>query len=284
MSRLIETGAWDAHGRPPDDARGVDLPYVLVADADVERAAICLESVRPFKVGTLIARDGEEASRLVDRFGPPMVLIVDLSLARKDGFALIEAVRSRDRMRTEIIAWSAFRELREFAAHRLAGLNVRVLGATSPRTVIAGAIERAVQRRTSARADHSAAPADIDALVAQLADKASKVCRTPGVAVYMKVPGATQFRASVTWTSDAPIPHSPYYIPEVFGRILETGEALVLPDLATQPLAGVPTATLEDVVRGLVAVPVYGDGNEVVGTICVFDLQPLTLSVIEINA
>jgi CheY-like chemotaxis protein len=262
-----------------------ELPYVLVADASVERAALCLEALRPFKIGTLIARHGDEAARLLDRFGPPVLLIVDLSLSPTDGFALIEAVRGRDRMRTEILAWSAFRELREFAASRLAGLDVRVFSASSPAPVVVGAITRALQRRAAAPANPPAIRSeDFDRVVAQLADKASRLCGTPGVAVYVRVPGTTQFRASVTWSSETPIPNSPYYIPEVFGRVLETGEVLVLPELATQPLAGGPTGTLEDVVRGLVAVPIVAGDSQVIGTLCVFDLQPLTIGEPEIEA
>ena len=91
-------------------------------------------------------------------------------------------------------------------------------------------------------------------------------------------------RAAVTWTSDAPIPHSPYYMPRVFRWILETGEALVLPDLTTQPLSDVPTSTLQDVVRGLVAVPILGSNQQIIGTICVFDLKPLILNDVDVDA
>src|SRR5205814_8421565 len=49
------------------------------------------------------------------------------------------------RSRTEIIAWSALRELREFASHRLAGLNVKVLSATAAPGILRGAIERALR-------------------------------------------------------------------------------------------------------------------------------------------
>lgn len=260
-----------------------ELPYVLIADASVERAALCLESLRPFRIGTVIARYGDEAARLLDRLGPPVLLIVDLSLERTDGFALIEAVRARDRMRTEILAWSESRALREFAASRLAGLDVRVFSASSPAPVVVGAITRALQRRAAAPANPPNRPEDFDRVVAQLADKASRLCGTPGVAVYIRVPGTTQFRASVTWSSDTPIPHSPN-IPEVFGRVLETGEVLVLPDLAIQPLAGAPTAALEDAVRALVAVPIMGGDAQVIGTLCVFDLQPLAIGKAEIAA
>jgi GGDEF domain-containing protein/CheY-like chemotaxis protein len=256
---------------------------VLIADASVERAALCLESLRPFRIGTVIARHGDEAGRLLDRLGPPVLLIVDLSLSRTDGFALIEAVRARDKMRTEILAWSASRALREFAASRLAGLDVHVFSASSPAPVVVGAITRALQRRAAAPANPPIRPEDFDRVVAQLADKASRLCGTPGVAVYVRVPGTTQFRASVTWTSDTPIPHSPH-IPEAFGRVLETGDVLILPDLAIQPLAGAATAAMEDVVRALVAVPIMGGDAQVIGTLCVFDLQPLVIGDAEIAA
>ena len=266
----------------------VELPYVLVADTNVERAAICLDAIRRFKSGVLVARDGEEAARILDRFGPPILLIVDLSLARRDGFAVIEGLRAQRRGRTEIIAWAAFRELSEFAAQRLSGLNVRVLRGAAPADVIQTAIERAFERHSNGASTADAVPLpsaeELHEIMAALAEKARHLVRTPGVAVYLRAPGATQFRASVTWTSDSPIPHSPYYMPRVFGWILETGEALVLPDLAMQPLSDVPISTLQDVVRGLVAVPITAPSGQIVGTICVFDLKPLVLSDVDVDA
>ena len=80
---------------------------------------------------TVLISTGEEALGILHRFGPPVLLITDLSLPRKDGFAVIEAVREQDEGRSEIIAWSAVRELREFAAHRLGGLHVRILSGTA---------------------------------------------------------------------------------------------------------------------------------------------------------
>ena len=108
----------------------------------------------PFKAGVLVARDGDEATRILDRFGPPILLIIDLSLARRDGFAVIEGLRAQGRGRTEIIAWAAFRELSEFAAQRLSGLNVRVLRGAAPADVVQTAIEHAFDAiRRPSRAD-----------------------------------------------------------------------------------------------------------------------------------
>jgi CheY-like chemotaxis protein len=285
----VDTNARTRPDPSGGDPNRVELPYVLVADTNVERAAMCLDAIRPFKTGVLVARDGDEATRILERFGPPILLIIDLSLGRRDGFAVIEGLRAQRRGRTEIIAWAAFRELSEFAGQRLSGLNVRVLRGGAPAEVVQTAIEHAFERHstaTSAASDVVAIPSaeEVHEMMAALAEKARHLARTPGVAVYLRAPGTTQFRASVTWTSDSPIPHSPYYIPRVFGRILETGEALVLPDLATQPLNDAPTSTLQDVVRGLVAVPITGPNAQIVGTICVFDLKPLALSDVDVDA
>ena len=287
----VDMNAWsrpNSTAPSAGDPDRVELPYVLVADTNVERAAMCLDAIRRFKAGVLVARDGEEAARILDRFGPPILLIVDLSLARRDGFAVIEGLRAQRRGRTEIIAWAAFRELSEFAAQRLSGLNVRVLRGGAPADVIQTAIERAFERHSNTASVPNAvsmpSAEELHEIMTALAEKARHLVHTPGVAVYLRAPGATQFRASVTWTSDAPIPHSPYYMPRVFGWILETGEALVLPDLATQPLSDVPTSTLQDVVRGLVAVPITAPSGQIVGTICVFDLKPLVLSDVDVDA
>jgi diguanylate cyclase (GGDEF)-like protein len=268
-------------------ATAMRLSYVLIADTDVQRVATCLEAVKPFKLGVLIARDGEEAARVLQRFGPPVLLITDLSLPGKDGFALVEALRRFDQGHAEVIAWSPFPELREFASQRFAGLKVRTLRGSVGVPVIHGAISRALRR-----ADVAAAPAEqqrppgvhlTPEAMRELVEKARFVSATAGVAVYLKGSGKTQFRASVSWASDAGLPQSPSYVPRVFDWVLESGDALVFPDLATQPMSSMPTSTFQDVVRGLVAVPIVGDNGQTVGTICVFDVHPLTIGGAEVE-
>jgi diguanylate cyclase (GGDEF)-like protein len=264
------------------------LSYVLIADTDVQRVATCMDAVKPFKLGVLIARDGEEAIRVLQRFGPPVLLITDLSLPGKDGFALIEALRRHDNGDAEVIAWSPFPELREFAAHRFAGLRVRTLRGSVGAPVIHGAISRALRgvdvAASASEQEHAPGVHLTPEAMRELVDKARFVSSTAGVAVYLKGSGQAQFRASVSWASDAGMPHSPYYVPRVFDWVLESGDALVLPDLATQPMSSIPTSTFQDVVRGLVAVPIVGDRGQTVGTICVFDVHPLTLGGAEVEA
>jgi diguanylate cyclase (GGDEF)-like protein len=286
--QLIDMSMTDDRDRQaPAAGPQAELSYVLVADADVQRTAVCLESIKPFKVGVLVARDGEEALGIVHRFGAPVLLITDLSLPRKDGFAVIEAVRDIDAGRTEIIAWSALRELREFAAHRLAGLNVRILSGSVSPSVLRGAIERAL--RGTFDEPRAVAPPpptveDIHLTMASLAERARELSTAGGVAVYFKARGQRQFRAAVTWTSDVPMPDAPPHLPRVFDLVLESRDALVLPDLATQPLAGLPRSVGSDSVRGIVAVPIVAGDDAIVGAICVFDVKPLDIGDAGVNA
>lgn len=261
--------------RPVADSRA----YVLIADAQVDRAAACLDSITSFNVNARVARDGDEALNILRLSGAPVLLIVDLTLSRVDGFGVIEAVRAAPG-RAEIIAWSSTPELREFATHRLAGLDVKVFGGAVGPEIIRGAVDRALRRgldmdATPQTHDTQAAQDVYDAMT-QLSERARKLSGAAGVAVYWRAAGETKFRASVTWASDTPVPHSPYHLPRVFGWILETGEALVMPDLTARHLADVSTSSAQDVVRGLVAVPIVGSDEAILGTICVFDLQPLT--------
>ena len=288
-SRLIDMSSVDDKDRhPPATSRSTELSYVLVADGDVQRTAACLEQIKAFNLGVLVARDGEEAIGILQRFGPPILLITDLSLPRKDGFAVIEALREMDAGRTEIIAWSALRELREFAVHRLAGLNVKILGGSVAPPVLRGAIERALRGGSSAArpAGWSAIPTvdEVHRTMTDLADKARELCGTPGVAVYLKAVGQTQFRAAVTWTSEVPMPDSPPHLPRVFDVVLDSGDALVMPDLAAHPLPGVPRSTGTDAVRGLVAVPIVSGAGQVVGVICVFDVKPVDVAADDVEA
>lgn len=286
MSRITDMWGWNG----PRNSAAVSPPqrtfgYVLVADANPTRASLCLDSISAFGVDTRVVHDAREALDHLRQKGAPALLIIDLSLPGNDGFAVIDAVRDSG---PQIIAWAAVPELREYAAHRLSGLNVRILSGTAAPEVVRGAIERAIRRGTAA--GDAAVGSDghdtegVSEVIRALAEAARTLSGASGVAVYWRTAGAMRFRASVTWTSDTPLPHSPYHLPRVFDWILETGEALVVPDLTGHQLAEVSTTSVQDVVRGLVAVPIVGPDNQIIGTICVFDLQPLTFGADVIDA
>jgi diguanylate cyclase (GGDEF)-like protein len=269
-----------------DTSKDVHLPYVLVADASQERVSLCMEAVRPFQLGFLVARHGTQAIHAIERFGPPVLLIVDLSLPGADGFAVVETlVKKGGRAITEIVAWAASRELREYASSRLRDMNVRVLGTTAPSGTVRSTIERVLQRRGGDAPDGAgdAEPNEIEETMNAIVRRARQIVEAPGVAVYLKEPGETRFRACFKWSSDELMPQSPYFIPRAFNRIRESGETVVLPDLIDVRSGDAPAAAATDPVQGLIGVPIVL-GDEIVGVICVFDLKPINVDEASVTA
>ena len=230
--------------------------YVLIADEDDDRATLCAGVARRFGMRVSVARTSQQALSIIGQSGPPAVLIVDLSVPPGGGFAVIEAMR--DDRRSDVIAWSAAREITEYAS-RYAGPNARVLSRSAAPSTMRMAIEKVLRRHTEEAGPESPAapPEQADKIMKTLAERAQELCATAGVAVCLKLPGDTGFRTFVNWTSDEAMPHLPYAVPQAIDRVIETGRAI--PDTP-----------------GLAAVPIRFE-DQVVGAICIFDVQPLAL-------
>src|SRR2546426_10671155 len=94
------------------------LPYTLIAVGDLARSANCVDALAPFRIGALVARDGDEALTILERFGAPTLVISDLSFPPRNGFSLVEEVRALLPKRLPIIGLSQFDALRSYAEHR----------------------------------------------------------------------------------------------------------------------------------------------------------------------
>src|SRR5215467_10085149 len=97
-------------------------PYTLIAISNVTRAAGFRQAAADaFELETIVVRDGDEALAEIARQGAPELLIVDLSLPRVDGFAVVRKLRRQTpETDTRIIVVAAHESLR-FAARELAG-------------------------------------------------------------------------------------------------------------------------------------------------------------------
>ena len=259
------------------DSPLTQLPYVLVADTRADRASFCREAVSGLQRGLLITHDGEQAMRAITHFGPPALLIVDLALPAQQGFDVIDAVRRDERRQTPIIAWTSTRAMREYAASRLSGCNVHVIADTASPATMRAAIRRLLDPQSG---DGLPARSEPDALrkrIAALANRAQQLCGVPGVAVYVRAPGEEKFRASFAWSSDDLMPHSPWHLPRAFEHITRTGESLVVRNVsASSDAADWAIEYAEDAVQGFAGVPIVAD-RQVIGAICVFDTEPLSL-------
>jgi CheY-like chemotaxis protein/GGDEF domain-containing protein len=273
-------------GRAAFTARA-SASYVLVADADSHRIEICVDAVKSHGLGVLVARRGEEAIGVLRDFGAPRLLVVDLLLPQQTGLSVIETVRRLDLECGGILAWSSARDLREFAACRLAGINARVLAGSVSPLIIRSAIERVLGGGAAPIVDLTASQSSSDEAIqetmAALAERARTIAGTAGVAVYLRAGSDERFQ-SATWLPNEAVPRSIDYLPTAFRRIMETREPLLALDLASDRSTA-EARTGIDGLHGLVAVPITEAGNdEVVGMICVFDVSALTLGSPEIEA
>jgi diguanylate cyclase (GGDEF)-like protein len=252
-----------------------ELPYVLVVDARDDRASFCREAVSGLQRGLLITRNGEQALRAITQFGPPALLIVDLALPAQYGFAVIDAVRRDERKRAPIIAWTSSRAIREYAASRLKGLDVRVIADTASPAAMRATILHVLDPERAAAVSVPGEPDALRKKMADLAKRAQQLCGTPGVAIYMRAPGDEKYRASFAWLSDDLMPHSPWHLPHAFERITQSGESLLIADVESDRSSW-PAGEASDAVRGFAGVPIVAD-RQVFGAICVFDTRPLRL-------
>ena len=67
--------------------------YVLIAMPSVNRAAGFRAGITAGAFETVVVRDGEEARQQIVRRGAPVLLILDLSLPKVDGFELLKWLR-----------------------------------------------------------------------------------------------------------------------------------------------------------------------------------------------
>ena len=268
----------DAGAPAPATPAQVQLPYVLVADANAERRKIYSQLAGKFQLGLLIARDGGEAQRLVDQFGPPVVLAVDLSEAEMSGASAIGRAAMRNRLMS-IVAFSTARELREFSkASTPDGPQFAVLHPNSKPAVVHAVVERILQRRLESAADPTAEQAaQTRRALDELTARGQDVVETAGLAVYLKDGREGLLRGVVKWAADAALTQSQSFLPRVVDRVLTDGELVMLGDVAAPSAPDHAADKSRDATHGIVAAPVK-HGEDVVGAICAFDDTPVRLS------
>lgn len=99
-------------------------PILLVED-NPDDELLMLRALRKSKVDReiVVARDGVEAQRLLDKLSPVLVLL-DLKLPKVDGFAVLRRIRSDRRIeRLPVVVLTSSREERDLSESYAAGAN-----------------------------------------------------------------------------------------------------------------------------------------------------------------
>ncbi|HEX8029666.1 MAG TPA: diguanylate cyclase, partial [Vicinamibacterales bacterium] len=249
---------------------GVPLAYMLVADVHPARGDTYKVIAGRHRLGLLLARDGQDAMRLIEQFGPPTVLCVDMSAKDMRGVSLIESIQGRRPGVT--VALDASRDFRDYASMRPAGGHLEVLRPGASAATVMTAIERALERKGEgvARAHaHTYSDRDIEGLSARVRQEMD----APGVAVYLRQPADGRLHARVNWSSPELMSRAHSHLSDVVERVMKTGTSVLEGDVSASDdawgLGDHPTADF-----AIAAAPVKQDG-EVVGAICVFADAPL---------
>jgi diguanylate cyclase (GGDEF)-like protein len=286
-NRFTLMGSRQSSDQAGGEAREVALPYALIADTNHERSLLCTDAIKPFWLGVLIARSSQQAIRVIEQFGAPALLLVDLALPDAGGLPVVDAAAKAVTSRVpRIIAWSGSRELREYATSHLKGQHARVLSSTASAHTIRTAIERVLGgagggQPTGDGTTETLPTTDFRRVITRLSERVRAATTLPGLAIYLRLPNEAKYRAVFSWAADDLMPHSPHHIPRAFETVRDTGDAVVLRDIAN--VLDLPPAGVDDAVRGLVAVPITAAGQRL-GAICVFDTRPLAVTESEIEA
>jgi CheY-like chemotaxis protein len=255
--------------------------YVLIVDDDADCIAAAVRGAGDaLPLPTLIARSGDDAIRILEQFGSPAVLMTALELPDRDGLSVIESLRGFDQ-NAAVIAWTADRGLREYATSRLARTRAKVLGRTLSAAVCRRCVDALLlQDRETRVVPATTATTEIVTQVEEnwleLAERARQRLAVAGAAAYTKVRGTAEYRWSVSWRPDAPIPDFPVVLPYAIEEVMASGVARTWSDPVDDSKPCLPENGCH-ALRSLAVVPVLRDGD-VAGALCAFDAEPDTLS------
>jgi DNA-binding response OmpR family regulator len=74
-------------------------PLVLIVEDDVDLGSSIVEYLKEEGIDAKLARDGDQAMRMVDAMAPSVV-VLDLMMPRRDGFSVLRELRSDGRIAT----------------------------------------------------------------------------------------------------------------------------------------------------------------------------------------
>lgn len=273
-------------------------PYVLIAISNVSRALRFRQiATEALAVDANTVRDGEEALQEMSRRGAPALLIVDLSLPRVDGFAVVRKLRrqpSHPETRVVVVAaheslLAAARELsRTLSISSILPLDVDDDTLREALTAEAEAIQEASAPAPPATATGPArgprAP-DANDIMDRAAIEARRRANLPISIGYLRVGEQESMTVQVAALhGDAAAALSEVSDFKFLRQVAEAQDPLVIPAVESHPVFGPPLSKGHKPIRGFAAVPVAISRSDARGALCVLDTRPLTLDASDIDS
>jgi diguanylate cyclase (GGDEF)-like protein len=268
--------------------------YILIAITSANRASAVRTLALEYCPQVVLVRDGQDAIHQMDRAGAPRLLVVDLSLPRADGFAVLRHLRrAPSGARAGVIVVSSHESLRSAALKMADSLGIsKVLPLDVDRPSLKRAIANAmhgreavsmpVSRRTSTAALTPRKEAgSVDELINRLLFDVTRQFQVPIAAAQVQIRDQRRFAAfgsiadpspSLDWST----------VVELLPHAAAGDDPLVVPDLEDHPLFG--HGVERSAIRGFAGVPLKRTDGTSWGALGVFDPKVLTLGSDDIDA
>jgi diguanylate cyclase (GGDEF)-like protein len=270
--------------------------YALIAIPNSTRAA----SFRPIvselaRVETILVRDGDAAMKEIAERGAPGLLIVDLSLPRIDGFALMRSLRGQgSATQTRIVAMSAYETLR--AAARDLSLPLGI-GAVLPLDVEPGAFRDGLTAILSRAHERSNAQTPLfgttgdargmeaDEVIDRAALDVRRRFRMPFSIGYLRVDDHESVVTHMaTGDPNGGLTFGDLSDLSFLRQVAEAAEPLVVPNVDNHPVFARIGLKGAKPFRGFAVVPVSTNRGNTRAALCVLDVKPIALTAADIDA
>ena len=272
-------------------------PYILIAISNVSRATRYRQfAAATLRLDTTVVRDGEEALQEMARRGAPSLLIVDLSLPRVDGFAVVRKVRRQATdADTRVVVVAAHESLLAAARELSTSLSISSI---LPLDVDDDTLREALTAEAEAIQGPATAPAtsvapsnlrgravDASDVMDRAAIDVRRRFKLPISIAYLRIgqeEGLT-FQVAALHPDAAAALHDISEF-KFLKQVADAVDPLVIPSVESHPLFAQYLAKGPRPIRGVAAVPVSISRGDACAAICILDTKPLTLDAADIDA
>jgi diguanylate cyclase (GGDEF)-like protein len=234
----------------------------------------------------LVARDGDDARRILHRQGPPALVISEMSLPGMDGFALLKELRlTVSAAEVPAILLSASPELRAAAWNLRETFGVRAVLARNAswselREAIRAALAEVPARGETRDVGEGASAYDV---LRRVVGDVSRMFEVPIAAAYARLSQKELFAAHVSLEGPPP----DFQISQQWTflqQVMIAGEPLIVPDARNHPIYGDQPLVQRGVIRGFAGTPLLTAAGETTGALCIIDTGVLRFGVHELDA